>query len=356
MTFKILTNNTLKVIHHSDIHSAADLASKNKRIDPLDIDTDIPHIIKSAIEQGICNSFSPLPNHGETKTNEYPEPTSEVAHGEHVLVEMVDPETDPDGEDVDMVDPGDTPSDAHDPMPHMHLVDLQDLVRCTFLLDEQDDGQRYHAKIVECVTNHEAQNQMDPEHVCFCCTVNDDQYEDIIMYNKLMDYIQKNAENDKTLWHFKHISRHQGPLRPGDPHYAGAKYNVQVEWETSEVTYEPLDVIATNDPVTCAVYARDNDLLDLPGWKHFKKLAMQERQLLRLVRQAKMHSYKSSPRYKFGYCIPATFDEALAFNKANGNSKWQEAMALEMKQLFDYDCFKDGGIHGRLPTLKGTRR
>jgi len=115
-------------------------------------------------------------------------------------------------------------------------------------------------------------------------------------YNELMDYIQKNAENDKTLWHFKHISGHQEPLRPGDPHYAGAKYNVQVEWETGKLTYEPLDIIAADDPITGAVYARDNDLIDLPaGWKHFKKLAMRERQLLRLIRQAKMHSYKSSP-------------------------------------------------------------
>jgi len=104
----------------------------------------------------------------------------------------------------------------------MHIVDPQDLVGHTFLLDEQDDGQRFHAKIVEYVTNHDEKNKMDPEHICFWCTVNDDQYEDIIMYNELMDYIQKNAENDEILWQFKHILGHQGPLRPGDPHYAGA--------------------------------------------------------------------------------------------------------------------------------------
>jgi len=158
-------------------------------------------------------------------------------------------------------------------MPHMHIVNLQDLVGHTFLLDEQDDGQCFRAKIVEYVADHEEKNQTDPEHVPFHCTVNDDQYEDIITYNELMDYIQKNAENDKTLWHFKRISGHQGPLHPGNPHYAGAKYNVQVEWETGEVTYEPLDVITADNPITCAVYVRDNDILDQPGWKHFKKLA-----------------------------------------------------------------------------------
>jgi len=280
--------------------------------------------------------FSSLLNHGETEADDYPEPTSKNAHGEQVPVETIDSD--------------EAASDAPDTMPRMHIVDPQDLVGHTFLLNEQDDGQRFCTKTVEYIADHEKKNQMDTEHLCFWCTVNDDQYKDIITYNKLMDYIQKNAENDETLWRFKRISRHQGPLHPGDPHYVGARYNVQVEWETGEVTYEPLDVIATDNPITCAVYARDNNLLDQPSWKHFKKLAAQEKQLLRLVRQAKMCSYKSAPQYKFGYHIPSTFEEALAFDKANGNSKWQGAMALEIKQLFDYDCFEDGGIHGKAPS------
>jgi len=45
MTFKILTDDTLKVIYRSDICSAADPASKNKRINPLDLDADVPHVI-----------------------------------------------------------------------------------------------------------------------------------------------------------------------------------------------------------------------------------------------------------------------------------------------------------------------
>jgi len=53
MMFKILMDDTLKVIHCSDICTAADPASKNKHIDPLDIDAEVPLIIKSAIKQGI---------------------------------------------------------------------------------------------------------------------------------------------------------------------------------------------------------------------------------------------------------------------------------------------------------------
>jgi len=149
----------------------------------LDTEADVPSVIQSTIEQGVQDSFSPSPNHGEIKAGEYPKPTSTAAHGEH---EMIGTANDNDN----------IPRDEQDATPQMHLIDRQDLVGCAFLLDEQDDGQRYRAKIIECVTDHNARNQADPKHIRFCCTVNDDQYEDIITYNKLMDYIQKNAEND----------------------------------------------------------------------------------------------------------------------------------------------------------------
>jgi len=46
-----------------------------------------------------------------------------------------------------------------------------------------------------------------------------------------------------------------------------------IEWENWEVTSEPLTIITTDDPVICTVYAKENDLLDLDGWKQFKGIA-----------------------------------------------------------------------------------
>ena len=60
-------------------------------------------------------------------------------------------------------------------------------------------------------------------------------------------------------------SLHQGPLLASDPDWTGSIYNVQVEWETGEITFEPLSIIAADDPVTCAAYAKENDLLVLEG-------------------------------------------------------------------------------------------
>jgi hypothetical protein len=47
----------------------------------------------------------------------------------------------------------------------------------------------------------------------------------------------------------------------------GDKYNVKVEWENGEVSYELLHTIASNDPVVlCAIYRKDHGLLDTDGW------------------------------------------------------------------------------------------
>ena len=71
---------------------------------------------------------------------------------------------------------------------------------------------------------------------------------------------------DQELFKFRAIIGHQVPLKATDPHLKGSKYNVQVEWETREVTFEPLSVIAADDPVTCVAYAKQHDLLALEGW------------------------------------------------------------------------------------------
>ena len=38
------------------------------------------------------------------------------------------------------------------------------------------------------------------------------------------------------------------------------------EWETGEIAYEPLSVIAADDPVICAAYAKQHDLLAVECW------------------------------------------------------------------------------------------
>jgi hypothetical protein len=46
---------------------------------------------------------------------------------------------------------------------------------------------------------------------------------------------------------------------------------------TGEITTEPLQIIVADDPVTCALYSKEKNFFDWPGWKGFKKIAKQEK-------------------------------------------------------------------------------
>ena len=85
----------------------------------------------------------------------------------------------------------------------------------------------------------------------------------------------------QELFKFSSIIGHQGPLDASDPDWKGSKYNVQVEWETGEITYEPFSIIAADDPVPCTEYAKENDLLALEGWCMFRNLAKKDKVLAR---------------------------------------------------------------------------
>ena len=118
-------------------------------------------------------------------------------------------------------------------------------------------------------------------------------YEEILTYNEILEYIAKNEEQDDDqaiVRKFKRIASHQGPLKKGDPGYNGSKFNVLVVWETGESMYEPIDVIAANDPVMCAIYAKEKGLLDEPRWRCFNSITKRESRLFRMtIRQSSAH-------------------------------------------------------------------
>jgi hypothetical protein len=62
---------------------------------------------------------------------------------------------------------------------------------------------------------------------------------------------------------------HEGPTQ-------GFQYSLLMEWENGEITKDPLGIIAVDDdPATCAIYARENGILDQPGWKKFTHMVNQ---------------------------------------------------------------------------------
>jgi hypothetical protein len=238
----------------------------------------------------------------------------------------------------------DDDEDAGDQVKPMICFDTGDLVGWTFLMEEDDDGLRYRARIIEVLDDHEKNVADNPVLKKFKCLIGEDEFEEIISYNEVMQHIEKVDDDGETFWQYKRISGHEGPLNKNHSSWKGDKYNVKVEWENGEVSYEPLNMIAGDDPVTCSIYMKDNGLLETDGWKRFRRLAKRAKKMLRIVNQSKLRSYKTCKKYMYGFEIPMNYEDATRLNKFHGNDKWKTATKLEMDQLHDYDTFHDKGV------------
>ena len=287
LTFKVLTDDTKKIIHRSRIRSALNPNERNLRVD-LKANDPPPQIVRS--------------KHDESLQQDGTMPT----------------------------------------------FDPTDLIGRTFLLDPEDDGQRFRGKIIEAIVENEQELNNHPDRIKFRCAINDEQFEEIISYNEILHMIEKD-ETEEGLWRFKSITGHQGPLSKSDKAYNGSRFNVLVHWENGESTYEPLHIIAADDPISCAIYAKENNLLEEEGWKRFKRLAKRQKKLVRLMNQAKLQSFRTKPVYMFGHLVPRNHDQALQLDEKNGNTRWRDAEKLELKQIMEYKTFIDKGKKAAIP-------
>ena len=224
---------------------------------------------------------------------------------------------------------------------HMATIDIPNLLGRSFLLPPADNGEHPMANIID-IDDHGP----PLEDMKFKLKINKDQTDEIMSYNQLMDYIQKGTDGEEDLdllFKFKDILAHQGPLESTDPNHKGSKYNVMVEWEPGEVTYEPLTLISKEDPINCAVYAKKRDLLDTTGWNHPKRHAKISKRPIRAVKQSRIHQVRASARYQHGFQVPKDFNDAISFDKENSNTHWQDEMDLELTQIHEYKVFKDTG-------------
>ena len=230
--------------------------------------------------------------------------------------------------------------DEDNPIP-MANIDIPIPFGSSFLLPPEDNGEHHMAKIID-IDDHGP----PLEDMKFKLKMNKDQAEEIMSYNQLMDYIQKGTDGEEDLdllFKFKDILAHQGPLESTDPNHKGSKYNVMVEWEPGEVTYEPLTLISKEDPINCAVYAKKRDLLDTTGWNHPKRHAKISKRPIRAVKPSRIHQVRASARYQHGFQVPKDFNDAISLDKENSNTHWQDEMDLELTQIHEYKVFKDRG-------------
>jgi hypothetical protein len=222
------------------------------------------------------------------------------------------------------------------------------------------DGNNYRAKVIREIQDHDADCH---QNIKFLVEIGEGDYDEIIAYNKLCDTIE--TEEDQSInpeeppWTFKSIEGHKGPLNKGHPYWKGSSYNILIQWENGSQTYEPLDIMAADDPITLAIYACPNNVLDTPGWKCFQniasKIAKEHNMINKMIHQYNVSKGKRTNGriFKFGIQVLRNIKEAYEIGAKNMNTKWQDAMKEEVDSLLQFITFID---HGKIPYLEDLRK
>ena len=139
----------------------------------------------------------------------------------------------------------------------------------------------------------------------------------------------------------------------------------KVQWSTNQTTWEHIKDMREDYPKMTARYIVENKVSRSKrgGDRVFQWAKKVERDLERAVRRivrlydfyldenddvkfirrtqkAKKKKHSTAPVFKYGLEVPRTVDHALAIDKAEGNTCWQDALDKEIDTLMKMDCFE----------------
>ena len=105
-------------------------------------------------------------------------------------------------------------------------------------------------------------------------------------------------------------------------------WQLHVQWENGERSWIALKDIKESNPIEVAKFAVDHGIDSEPAFAWWVKQALKKRNAF--IGKASMRHNRNM---KFGIKIPRTFEEAVALDRENGNSFWQDAVKKEMKNV-----------------------
>jgi hypothetical protein len=185
-------------------------------------------------------------------------------------------------------------------------------------MPEQDDGTRHRARVLEVLNKGDVDYAKHPELVLLKVK-QDDGLEEIIAYNDIVDYIEKDEFSD-GVWKYEEIMDWKYVKRT-DEDYKGSSINILLRWNTGELTWEPLYApnrehkgFLHDDTAEVANYMRTHDLWKKRGWKGLplvRAYGKTEKRLRRRANQAKLKSFRARKIFKYGFQVPRTHEEAM---------------------------------------------
>ena len=112
----------------------------------------------------------------------------------------------------------------------------QDLLSRVFLTKPDERGEVKRARVVELIDKFDSELAKDPDRIKFKIAFDDDAQDDIMAYNEILDYVERECNNeDGHHWKFRTILGHtHTPV--GHHDRMGNDYNTKTGWETGALS------------------------------------------------------------------------------------------------------------------------
>ena len=150
------------------------------------------------------------------------------------------------------------------------MFEPDELIGRSFLMQPLADGTRSRATILgyETLDDDLEIGEVDPMEefekgledqtlrTRFKVKVGSTGLEKYVECNEMCDFIEEQVQNDDQTWRFRRIIGHKRGLKARD------KPEVQILWESGEITYEPITEFHKDEPYVLAEYALEKGLID----------------------------------------------------------------------------------------------
>ena len=110
----------------------------------------------------------------------------------------------------------------------------------------------------------------------------DTHLDNIMSYNDILDYVERDNNNENGEYRkFRKLLRHSlilGKKGKDD------KIEIQLVWKTGDTSTECFEALKKDIRVDLAIYKKENNLLELNGWKILKRLVDRSKLTEQLVK------------------------------------------------------------------------
>eukprot|EP00978_Attheya_sp_CCMP212_P027633 scaffold93029_cov53-Attheya_sp.AAC.5 len=163
--------------------------------------------------------------------------------------------------------------------------------------------------------------------------VDDEGYEHILMDEIIEHKADRHAvQRDDMYISGKNGNKHMRRTTIG--------WKLPVKWKDSSSDWLPLSDLKESYPVQTAEYAVANKIENKPAFAWWVKETIKRRDWI--ISQAKTRYQKHT--HKFRIDVPKHVADALAMEKCNGNTLWEDSIKLEMKNVMPAFKFLEGDM------------